>query len=216
MLPFGFPSWIIQTDHEYDHRTPDIRKEAFCLSTRELDYVRERSIDIRLNAIFGLSPTTTPNPDQEIVPVRKIFFDPPNRVVSIDDYIRLSNIREVIFEVVPDVYVKREGENFILKVYRDFPFAKPFETLVLVDGVVLTRHNELLELPPDRISSIEVKDKLYIHGNSVFSGIVNFISANRDFAGLDLPEKSILSSMDLLVVAEVWMIRQLRYLLFGG
>jgi hypothetical protein len=77
-----------------------------------------------------------------------------------------------------------------MRVTRESPFPRMYDPLILLDGIPLIRFNEFLELPPDRFSRIDVVNSLYIHGNQVFAGVVNFISVNGDLAGLDLPEGS--------------------------
>jgi hypothetical protein len=74
--------------------------------------------------------------------------------------------------------------------------AGDYETLILLDGIPITDHKALLDLPPGRIRSIEVENKMYILGNYIFTSIVNFISRNGDFAGLKLPKESVLGTAD--------------------
>ena len=102
-----------------------------------------------------------------------------------------------MYEVVPNVQVHREGNKAHIGVYSIQPFAHDYETLVLLDGIPLTSQKELLDLPPGRIKSIDVRNKIYIHGNYVFSAVVNFISRNGDFAGLKLPGHSVQGTLSL-------------------
>ena len=60
----------------------------------------------------------------------------------------------------------------------------------MVDGIPFNEFNALLELHPTVFKSVDVKYSLFIHGNSAFAGIVNFKTANKDLAGLNLPGNS--------------------------
>ncbi|OFY48352.1 MAG: hypothetical protein A2X22_08950 [Bacteroidetes bacterium GWF2_49_14] len=190
------PDWTITLLSAFDDRPWKPDERGFRLSDRELEYLKTL---IRNRQILSLFPPVSKeiNPMKDSVVPRKIFFDPPDRIILTDNYVELANVRELVYEVVPDVTVRKKGENLAISVYNSQPFAEGYPTLVLLDGIPITRHNELLELPPSRIRSIEVKNKVYIHGNSIFSSIVNFVSRNADFAGLKLPETSVLGTVDL-------------------
>lgn len=190
------PDWTITLLPAFDDRPWKPREREFRLSERELEYLKTL---IRNRQILHLFPSASKeiSPIKDSVVPRKTFFDPPDRTILTDKYIELANVRELVYEVVPDVTVRKKGENLSISVYNSQPFAEGYPTLVLLDGIPITRHNELLELPPSRIRSIEVKNKVYIHGNSIFSSIVNFVSRNADFAGLKLPETSVLGTVEL-------------------
>ncbi len=192
--------WTITLLPAFDDRPWKPVEREFRLSDRELEYLQILTRNSQILKVFPpVSKETGPIKDS-VVP-RKTFFDPPDRTILTDNYIELANVRELIYEVVPDVTVREKGENLYISVYNSQPFAEGYPTLVLLDGIPITRHNELLELPPNRIRAIEVKNKVYIHGNSIFSSIVNFISRNGDFAGLKLPETSVLGTIELPEVA---------------
>jgi hypothetical protein len=103
----------------------------------------------------------------------------------------------VIFEVVPKVVVRTHRGKYSLDVISEPPLPDQFNPLILLDGIPIYEFNELLELPPDRFLSIDVFNKLYIHGNAVFSGIVSINSINGDMAGLSLPDKSVVVSLEM-------------------
>lgn len=175
---------------------PDDQK--LTLTKAELAFLQKQNINQQLKNIYG-AISVLPSSHSPEVKARETFFHPPDYKIVVDKYIKLANVGEVIYEVVPSVRVRRKNGREYLRVYNDHPNAADFETLVLLDGIPLTDQTILLDLPPERIEIIEVKNKLYIHGRSIFSAIVNFVSPNKDYAGLELPENSVLSTMDLPV-----------------
>jgi len=186
---------LIELTPLYDPRPNDLLSN-FGLSDEELQYLNIQSTNLQLQRIYSTQSQLQNRPLNSFQ-IKNTFFHPTDFNVVVDDYIKLANIREVIYEVVPNVVVRNKNGREYLKVYNDHPFSANYETLVLLDGIPLTNHKHLLDLPPDRIDIIEVKDKLYIHGRTIFSSLVNFVSPNKDYAGLDLPENSILSTLDL-------------------
>ena len=74
-----------------------------------------------------------------------------------EDFIKLANIREVIYEVVPNVSVRKTNGHDYVRVNSDMSFSGDQKVLVLLDGIPLADQSELLNLSPDRIEKIEVK-----------------------------------------------------------
>ncbi len=193
------PEWQIAAQSVYDERPCRPETRVFTLTGEELDYYRRISITRQLKNIYAPQDSTIKSLQTDRPVHRDVFFSPPDKTVYIDEFIGLSDVREVVYELVPDVYVKnRDGKSF-LSVYFTNRYAEDYETLILIDGIPATSHNQLLDLPADRIRAIQVKNKVFIQGKHIFSGIVNFISRNGDYAGLELPANALLSSIDLPV-----------------
>jgi hypothetical protein len=185
--------WSIEVFPEFDNRPYRPAKQPFRLSPEELQYVRELNLNQQLTRIYGRPEVpVTVHPDSLVR--EKAFYYPPERIIQTDRYIELANVREVVYEVVPDVQAHQSGKKVHLSVYSSKSYSREYETLIMIDGIPLTDHRDLLELPPGRIKTIEVKNRVYIHGNYIFTAVVNFISRNGDYAGLSLPEQSVLGT----------------------
>ena len=182
---------------EFDLRLSGLPPRSIYLTDQEKIYADQLIIDSRLESIYRDTSLSMPIEGKQKLTNEGMFYGNPDRVIFIDDYIKLPDMREVIFEVVPYVNVRRERDDFSLKVTGETPFPKIYEPLILIDGIPLLKLSRFLELPPDRFERIDVINSLYIHGNQIFAGVVNFISVNRDLAGTDLPEGSRILSIDL-------------------
>jgi len=191
------PKFEIRVDEAFDQPLKDTRKH-FTLNPEELEYLREISTNLQIKKIYGIKQEHSPAASDSAI-TRNTFFHPPDYTVILEDFIKLANIREVIYEVVPNVSVRKSQGKVYLHVFNESSFAGDYETLVLLDGIPLPNQEEMLELPPDRIEKIEVKNKMYIHGTKIYSAIINFVSPNRDYAGLDLPSGSVLATISLPV-----------------
>jgi hypothetical protein len=191
-------SWKLTISPDFDTRRSVLPPSRISITTEELEYVKDLSTSMQLDALYaatsGIDSSLQSNGSLIDKPM---FYGYPDRTVHIDEFIRLPNLREVIFEVVPSVVARKDGDNFTIRVVNQQPFPKPFYTLVLLDGIPLNRFDQLLELSPERIKKIEVVENLYIHGNILYAGIVSFISVNGDLAGLELPIESQIISMEM-------------------
>jgi hypothetical protein len=182
---------------EFDPRLSGLPPKNIYLTDAEKIYVNDLIIDCRLSNIYRDTSVNIPAADNRKSTGKGMFYGNPDRVIYIDDYIKLPDMRELIFEVVPFVNVKREGDDFSLKIISEIPFPRNYDPLILIDGIPLLRFRRFLELPPERFERIDIINSIYIHGNQIFAGVVNFLSANGDMAGLDFPEGSRILSLDI-------------------
>ena len=170
--------------------------DKFSLDEEELQYLKALNTNLQLNNIYGSVPEYKEK-EIENNPDRITFFHPPDQTIILEEFIKLANIKEVIYEVVPNVSVRKTNGRDFVRVNSANDLSGDQENLVLLDGIPLTDHTELLNLSPDRIEKIEVKNRSYVYGRNIYSAIVNFVSPNKDYAGIDLPESSILSTTKL-------------------
>lgn len=188
-FPYRVPSsYSIQIDLEFDERVFIVPEKEFVLSLDEINFVRRTNVMNQLEAIYTTELDTGISEDYSTSKDTVPFFGTPDLTVSIDKYIRLLNIREIIYEVIHNVTTRKEGKLFQIATLHKNPYPINFSTLVLLDGIPYADHNKILELPPDKITYIDVKYSIYMHGNTGFAGIVNFKSKNGDMAGLTMPE----------------------------
>ena len=186
-------AWAIEVFPEYDARPWNPQRHPFTVTATESAYATTRATELRIRSIFSNqppdAPAAQPGPAQP-------FYYPPDRTVITDRFIELANVRELIYEVVPDVQVHRKGDQSFLEMYSSKPYARAYETLVLLDGIPVTDQAELLGLPSSRIRAVEVRNQLYVHGNYLFSGIIQFLSQKGDFAGIRLPRQTTFGTAD--------------------
>ena len=183
-------------DHGRDENTSGIPVRRFTLSPGEIEYVREADLNRQLCDIYYADTQVTP-PSEVRQAEKKIFYGTPSYSVLPDRFVKLTNIREVIYEVVPRVLVRSSRGKYSLKIAPDPPLPEQYDPLFILDGIPLTDLTDLLALPPDRIQRIDVVDRLFIHGNGIYSGIVSFRSINGDLAGLSLPDASVVVPIDM-------------------
>lgn len=192
------PSWKLELESLYAdfNNIPD--KGPVSFTPGELEFLQNQGLLLQLKAVYyGSENDRVITTGKDSTRQDMIFYGKPDFSISIDDYISLPNMREVISEVVPFVSVRQKDDRYTLNVTADHLKNSMYPTLVLLDGIPLYQYRELLYLPPDRIKTIEGINDFYLHGNIVFSGVINIHSVNGDFAGLSLPEAAVLSSLPL-------------------
>jgi hypothetical protein len=188
----------LTVDPDFDPRISSLPPASIYLTGEEMVYVSKLVRDLRLEYISRDTSLNNSLLTKGQIPADTImFYGEGDRRVFIDDYIKLPDMRELIFEVVPEIMVRKKGDDFSMSVIGESPFPDLYEHLILIDGIPLLRYSKLLELPPSRFERIDIVNSLYIHGNQIFAGVVNFVSVNGDMAGLDLPDGSKILSVNI-------------------
>lgn len=192
------PELSIDIDKLYERVSYAPSTSSVKFTGEELKYLQEQAEILQLKNIYSQteSDSNRNNDDPDFTGSDSRFYGMPDLKVVVDKYITLSNIREVFYEVVPYVSIRKKGDYTIPVISGDYLYPSSYPSLVLFDGIPVYDISAILDLPPGRIKTIEVINQFYIHGNIFFSGILNIESVNRDFGGLDLPETSIIGTID--------------------
>ncbi len=191
------PSWKLEIEEVFAgiKSLPDRGSPSF--TVEEMEFLNNQSLLLQLKDIYYDSDTTAVEPVNDSQPDERVFYGKPDFSIEVDDFIKLPNLREVFLEVVPYVAVRqRDGRNRMLLTGNNL-LSDDFPALVLLDGIPLYEYDDLLNIPPERITRIEGINDFYVHGNVVLTGIVNIYSRNKDFAGLKIPRSAIISSIQL-------------------
>ena len=191
------PTWKLQIEDPFDDikSLPERGRPDF--TVEEMEYLNKQGLLLQLNDIYNEHDSTLVEPVIDSQTGEPMFYGKPDFSIEVDDYIKLPNLREVFLEVVPFVAVRqRDGRNRLL-LTGDNLLSDNFPALVLLDRIPLYEYDDLLNLPPERITRIEGINDFYVHGNVVLSGIVSIYSKNGDFAGLKIPRSAIISSIQL-------------------
>lgn len=114
------------------------------------------------------------------------FFGSIARDYYLDDYKRFPTLRETFVEVIENAWItKKDGRNFF-KIKRNLN-ALDFElpTLLLVDGILIQDHDEIISMDAKEINKISVVRDQYIYGPHIFEGIISIETIEGNFNSLE-------------------------------
>ncbi len=156
---------------------------AFNLISGMENSLRQQSVSMQVQNIYTakkLKQFIQPNFDTTA------FYINPDAKYLLDNYTRFATIEEVLREYVAMTDVrKREGNShFDLYNYATNLMIKS-DPLVMLDGVAVFDFNKFMELDPLKLYKVEVLNRRYFLGNSIFNGIINWTSYKGDMAGFD-------------------------------
>jgi hypothetical protein len=118
------------------------------------------------------------------------FYSTPSRRVKMSDFIELTDIREVVKELLPEVAVYRKNKDVGLKVIPNNPYVIfDNQAIVLVDGVPVHDVEALLKVPSKEFDHIDIIDAKYYYKDFIFEGIVSFVT-NKGNGNVMEPDNS--------------------------
>ncbi len=153
--------------------------------------LRHRSVSMQLADKFGTEILT------ERIPERKdlLFTSGSPVTYRLDDYTRFPTMREVIFEYVKELSIRKDNKTsyFYVNVLDEIsqnrgmsPYASL--TLVLLDGVPVTDHQIIIDLDPTLLEMIDIFPYPVVVGSRIFGGVANFVTYRGDMAAVKLPD----------------------------
>lgn len=126
------------------------------------------------------------------------FYGVLPEVYDLDEYTRFKSLNEVFIEIVKLVRIRRMGGNPRLDLVGNFnePDAGNFVPLVLVDGVLVQDHSEIIDYDARKIKTIHVLREKYFLGPQVYKGIISFKTIGGDF--FDVMKKEFISDIEMV------------------
>jgi len=113
---------------------------------------------------------------------RRRFYGIPEMEILLDDYIRLPNMQEVFFELLPGIIIRERKGEYEIQITN--PLTGEFykePPLVMIDGVIINNLSVLIDFDPGLVEKIEVIKTPYLIGDLILHGIVNIITRDGNF-----------------------------------
>ena len=115
----------------------------------------------------------------------------PMRRYHLDDYTRFPSVQEILVEILPQLRMKREkGKAVFQLTVSDALNRKHTRTdniLVMMDGVVLSDLDLLLNFDAMLIEDVDIYDEAFVVGKTPVNGIVNFVTKKNYVTALHFP-----------------------------
>jgi hypothetical protein len=117
---------------------------------------------------------------EEVVPLgydNSVLGTKPDLTYNLDEYRQFFTIREVLIEYVECVRkVKSNGLTHLIVRRGEDHYNESLATLVLIDGMPVLDVERLLSYDARRINYINIYGGQYTFGNSVYNGILSFVT----------------------------------------
>jgi hypothetical protein len=196
---YGPNEIVLQTNNELDSNLTITLKSPFSeqfsatplaefkVSPAQLDLLQSHSLSMQVRNTFAadqLRRYYDPGIDSTA------FYGRPSKVYKLDNYTRFTTMEEVLREFVPEVSVFRARKNYQLKVVTEKRFLEA-NPLVLLDGVPYFNMDQVMQLDPLKIKSMDLVNHKYFWGPTVSQGIIKLNTYKNDLAGMEIDPRAI-------------------------
>ena len=118
----------------------------------------------------------------EVNKSKTLFFGATAKDYYLDEYKRFSTLRETFVEVIENAWIgKKDGKSFIAIKKKPDQIDYKLPILLLVDGILIQNHDDIIDIDPREIHKISVIRDLYSYGPHLFEGIVAIETIEGDF-----------------------------------
>lgn len=169
----------------FSNRFSSLPSHGFYVDSSYQNLLSAMQVDFEASRAFGKRSVEPEYPGLNNMPVTYDFS------VRLDDYIELSSLEEVFYEIVPPVTVKHEKGTKYLSVANNQAHRMATAGMVLLDNVPVFNINELLKISPVNIERIDVFNRPYYLGDYLLSSVVSLKTKTGDFGGYKFPPQSI-------------------------
>ncbi len=175
--------YYIEINQHFSNSFSDIKPADFYIDSSLINDINKAVVGMQVTNIY--SPFRQ-SPENEKVQPMPDFYGKPENSIKMSDYIELTSIREVVKEIIPNVYTLKQNGKYDFKLINKFR-GQPFENkpLVLVDGVPVYDFEKVLNISSKDIERADVINTRYFFSDNVFDGIVSFVTKKGNLSAMD-------------------------------
>jgi hypothetical protein len=155
-----------------------------------IQYISNLSRNYQVSKIYGYSSTEPQFMSGLLSQLTlKRFYGKPDAEIIMKDWVNLSSMEEVFFEIVPHIKLKKKGSSYEIllidplgKILYDTP------PVTMIDGVIIKDPAIIVNINPGNVEKIDVVKEQYMVGDYLFNGIVNIITKSGDLSNISVPD----------------------------
>jgi hypothetical protein len=175
--------YYIELTQPFSSVFSDIKPFDFFIDSSKINEINKAVVGMQVTNIYE---PFRQKPTNVTAQINQDFYGKPESTIKMSDYIELTSIREVVKEILPNVYTLKQNGKYDFKLINKFR-GQPFENkpLVLVDGVPIYDFEKVLNINSKEIEKAEVINTRYFFSENVFDGIVSFITKKGNLSVID-------------------------------
>ncbi|WP_372650859.1 TonB-dependent receptor [Draconibacterium sp.] len=174
---------IVLVDNDFSTQKINLPALPLMPDSADRSILQKLSFNSQIQYLYNSQPIRSMKEENV---TRGKFYGEPNQLIELDDYINLPTLDDYFRELVTLVSVRKVNGQKILRVQGQNPELRNNEPLVLIDMISVNNINDILNIPPDKIKSIEIINQPYVYGNFTYGGVISLISKGGKFADINL------------------------------
>lgn len=175
--------YYIELNQPFSSTFSKFKPVAFYLDSSKIDEMNKVIVGMQINNIYEPFRQGRPDESKSIIPD---FYGKPENTIKMSDYIELTSLREVVKEIIPNVYTLKQNGKYDFKLINKFR-GQPFENkpLILIDGVPVYDFEKVLSINSKEIERADIINTRYFFSENIFDGIVSFITKKGNLSVME-------------------------------
>lgn len=176
-------------NHQINKKFTDF--EFIKINTNLVNHIKERAFHLQVeNSYKTIKQDSLINSKPNVLTLNDI-----EKSYLLDDYKRFNTVKEIVVEVLENVFFTKENSKYSLHVRESENLNQnELPTLLIVDGHVIFDHDEFFNLKGKSLKKISVVRNKYIYGSYICQGIISVETFKNDF----ISKSSYLKSFEIL------------------
>lgn len=146
--------------------------QKISINAQQLENIKKSAIASQIeNAYFELKKDTLKNTETTMP-----FYGNLATVYNLREYKQFNSIKEIIFEVLPNVYTKEIKGKRKIYLRDESNKAQSSDCLVLINGFYVEDIDAFFEFNGREIEKVAFVTQQYAYGPFIYKGIINFIT----------------------------------------
>ena len=175
--------YFVELNQPFSNKFIQRKPVSFYLDTSMIDGINDAIVSMQINNIY--ESFRQKQPEVPIIEVPDFFGEPENTIIM-SDFIELTSLREVVKEIIPNVYTLKQNGEYDFKLINKFR-GQPFENkpLLLVDGVPIYNVEKVLNIASKEIEKADITNTRYFFSEHIFDGIVSFVTKKGNLSAME-------------------------------
>jgi len=175
--------YYVELNQPFSSTFSKFKPVAFYLDSSKLNEINKVIVGMQINNIYEPFRQNRSDESKAIIPD---FYGKPESTIKMADYIELTSLKEVVKELLPNVYTLKQNGKHDFKLINKFR-GQPFENkpLILVDGVPVYDFEKVLSINSKEIERADIINTRYFISENVFDGIVSFITKKGNLSVME-------------------------------
>ena len=175
--------YYVELNQPFSSTFSKVTPGKFYIDSSKLAEINKVIVGMQINNIYQPFRQKMPDNAKNIIPD---FYGKPENSIRMADYIELTSLREVVKEILPNVYTLKQNGKYDFKLINKFR-GQPFENkpLILVDGVPVYDFEKVLSINSREIEKADIINTRYFISENIFDGIVSFVTKKGNLSVLE-------------------------------
>ncbi|MCU4166188.1 hypothetical protein [Carboxylicivirga caseinilyticus] len=181
-------NYKVNLDPGFSENYPDERMAPLLISKEKVADLNKTIINMQVNTIY--SAYREDGSGKDTIDVPPPFYGEAEIFVSIDKFIELPTIEEVIKEIVPYVGLRKHKGEYYFKTFEPKTYyPRDGETLTLVDGVPVKNINSVLAINPEELDHIDLVNLDYYLEEEKLGRLLCFYTRDGNMGAMEFDNR---------------------------